>query len=280
MTEIFAVGRTLPEAYHHALIGLHRYGSIVNCPAYKTRCLECGLTMVVNEPLTEPMISRFFPGGPEDLEQYTEEILDGILDFEVDVGNWAYTYHSRTTEYPVGTKTKWCSGFPGFYNAPIQLNQIEFVLNELRRDPNSRRAVIDVRYNLEDACSKASDPACLQHIQYFIRENCLNCSVLFRSNDSLEATFMNAYALIRLQERLAKELGVGMGTYTHRANSFHCYEKDWTALSGAVARLNTCWLDGPTTTYRYAGDWDAMMEEAKPVIQAKVNKLKQERGLL
>ena len=50
------------------------------------------------EPLKEPMISKLFIGGSKELEQYRQEILDGILDFEIERGNWAYTYHSRMAE--------------------------------------------------------------------------------------------------------------------------------------------------------------------------------------
>ena len=156
----------------------------------------------------------------------------------------------------------------------IKLNQIEFVIDELRKDANSRRAVIDVRDNKED--TYADDPACLQHIQFFIRHNKLDCSVLFRSNDLFKATYMNAFALIMLQKRVADELGIGVGTYTHRANSAHVYERDFAALEGAVKRIDAEPFED--LTYNYIGDWDEQMAAERPRILEFVEKLREEES--
>ena len=80
-------------------------------------------------------------------------------------------------------------------------NQLQFIIDELRRNPDSRRAVIDIRDNSDDMYS--DDPACLQHIQFFIRDNKLHMKVLFRSNDACKAAFMNAFALIMIQKMVA-----------------------------------------------------------------------------
>jgi thymidylate synthase len=140
-------------------------------------------------------------------------------------------------------------------------------VEELTRNPYSRRAVIDVRDWKVD--SKSSDPACLQHIQYFVRNNKLHCKVLFRSNDACKATYMNAFALIMLQNRIAKYLGYEVGSYTHRANSFHCYAADFKLLENYVERLSS-----EDVTYNYVGEWDELMEEVKPEIAAMVEELK------
>lgn len=250
MKELKAVDISLPGAYHEALWQLDLVGETVDCPAWGTRCKEAALTMVVKRPLAEPRISKFFPGTPYDLEKYRMEMLDGIMDFKIGDG-WDYTYHSRMR-------------FWGGYD------QIGFAVQELKRDPYSRRAVVDIRDFWEDANS--DDPACLQHLQYFIRNGKLDCSVLFRSNDLLEATFMNAYALICLQERIAGELGVEVGTYTHRANSAHVYEKDWEQFCVAVARIDSTSLD--KLSYRYDGDWDELMAGERPKIEKFVEGLR------
>ena len=244
MNEYIAIGDTLPEAYHEALRCLKFYGDAVPCPDYKTEQIEITITIKVQNPLQEPMISRLMIGGPRELEQYRQEILDGILDFEIERGNWAYTYHDRIAK------------------------QIPFVIEELKRNPYSRRAVIVVRDWEVD--SKSTDPACLQHIQYFVRDNKLHCKLMFRSNDACKATFMNAFALIMLQKRIADELGYEVGTYTHRANSFHCYAADYKLLDGYVHR----YLGGEDTTYDYVGEWDELMLESRPDIEKAVRELK------
>jgi len=256
MKEYLLYGDTLSDAYHRALTTLHYCGDITDCADWNTRQKELAMTMVIQYPLREPMISKCFIGGPEELQQYVMEMLDGILDFEVDKGNWTYTYHQRMTEYP---------SREGYL-----IDQISFVVNELKRNPSSRRAVMFIR-SVDDIGS--DDPACLQHIQYFIRNGKLDCSVLFRSNDAAKATFMNAFALIMLQKRIADELGIKVGTYTHRANSFHCYEKDWELLHGYAWRIDNA-EDKEDITYEYDGDWKDFMDEAIPEIMEKVETLK------
>ena len=247
MKEYNAIGNTLAGAYHAALFSLNMFGVLVDCPDYNTKQKELSMTMVVKRPLAEPMISRMIPCGTRELEQYRMEMLDGILDFEVEKGNWAYTYHQRMAD------------------------QFDFIIQELRRNPDSRRACITVRDKEKDM--QSSDPACLQHIQYFIRDGALHCKVLFRSNDAVKATFMNAFALIMLQKRFADQLGVAMGTYTHRANSFHAYERDFELLESYVTRYIDSG-DDEDITYMYEGDWKEQMEEERAGILADVEVLK------
>ena len=64
MIEAIVGADTLPEAYHEALQMLNKYGDIVNCPDWNTTQKELSMTLVVREPLQEPMISKLFIGGP------------------------------------------------------------------------------------------------------------------------------------------------------------------------------------------------------------------------
>jgi thymidylate synthase len=202
------------------------------------------MTIVVENPLEEPMISRLFIGGYEELEQYVQEVLDGILNFRIGHG-WDYTYNSRISE------------------------QLQFIYDELKRNPDSRRAVIDVRDWRKD--SSSTSPACLQHLQFFIREGKLHMKILMRSNDAPEATFMNAFAFIMLQKRVADSLKVPVGSYTHRANSFHCYEKDFDLLAGYMKGLES----GKESTYEYEGFFKDLMAESRPAIEKKVRQVKE-----
>lgn len=243
MFELLVRGITLPEAYHNALLALHETHDELPCPDYNTRQKEASMTYIIEKPLEEPMISKMFIGDPRSLEQYRQEMLDGILDFEVEKGKWDYTYHLR------------------------MVDQLPGVIDELKRSPETRRAVISTRTVAELA---SESPACMQHLQYFIRGGALHCKVLFRSNDATKATFMNAFALIMLQKRIAEAVGVPVGTYTHRANSFHVYERDYEMFEGYVRRIKA----GGELTYDYVGEWDELMEDAKPEIARMVAELK------
>lgn len=253
MRELFIEGNTLPEAYHNALFSLKNQGDIVGCSDYGQQQLECAMTVCVTKPLLEPRISRCLPGGQKDLQRYVMEMVDGILDFEVG-HNWAYTYHQRYAY------------------------QLPYIISELKRNPESRRAVISTREFEVD--SKCDDPACLQSIQYFIRNGKLDCIVVFRSNDLVKAFFFNAFALIELQSHIAAELGVEVGTYTHRSNSMHCYEKDFGTLQGYYNRILNSIIryqstDSEGLIYRYEGFYKDLMEEEKEDILKLVEDLKE-----
>lgn len=249
MKTVLIEGRTLPGVYHNAL-----------CELYETPEREMSVVMKVYEPLAEPMISRCMPAGPHELEQYRQEMLYGILDFEVERGNWHYTYHQRMERWK------------------------QSVIDELERDEKSRRAVISIRDNAEDAGS--ADPACLQSIQYMIRDGKLHCWVLFRSNDAVKASFMNMFALIMLQKEFTERLGVEIGEYNHTANSYHCYPEDEETLARYAKRIedevdmnlrykegNHCYIlteDHGALSYPYNGGWDALMDAEKPSIEEMV----------
>lgn len=245
MKEISVVGLTLPDAYHKAILALHKEGYISQCPDYNQKQKECSMTMEVSSPLSEPMVSKLYIGGHADLQQYVMEVLDGILNFRIGAG-WDYTYNSRISE------------------------QLPFIYEELKRNPFSRRAAIDVRDWKHDTAPGNTSPACLQHMQFFIRDNKLYLKVLMRSNDAPEATFMNAFAFIMLQKRIADELGCEMGSYVHRANSFHCYEKDFKLLDNYVKSIES----GDDITFDYSGFYMELMEESIPEILNKVEQLK------
>lgn len=250
MVEVLTQGKNLPEAYHKALMALWVQGEITECPDYNQKQRELSMTFQVLEPLSEPLISRLFIGGPEDLEQYRQEMLEGILDFRIGHG-WDYTYHARIAE------------------------QLPFILAELKRNPFTRRAVIDVRDWRQDTLP-GHDPACLQHIQFFVREDVLHMKVLMRSNDATEATYMNAFAFLQLGRQISDALGYRFGTYTHRANSFHCYEKDFQLLEGYVERIKKAeCFDDPSITYEYTGYWDELMAESRPTIAEKVKTIRE-----
>ncbi len=62
-------------------------------------------------------------------------------------------------------------------------------------------------------------------IQFLVRGAKLHCMVNMRSNDVILGLNYDLFFATMLQERLALELGVGLGWYAHRANSLHLYER-------------------------------------------------------
>ena len=257
MKEILVHGQTLPEAYHKAILALDTEGEIRSCADWNQNQKEASITFVAENPLQEPMISRLYIGGFRELQQYLMEVLDGILDFKIGDGTcWEYTYHDRLVNY---------NGF----------NQLNFMINELKRNSDTRRAVAIIRDNNIDPFNP--DPACLQHLQYLIRDNKLHCKVLMRSNDAVEASFMNAFAFIMMQKATADKLGLEVGSYTHRANSYHCYEKDFKLLEQYVDGIKNKPISD--ITYNYQDYYKELMEEILDEINELVRQEREKAGL-
>lgn len=244
---IVVSGATITEAYHKALEALLRDGDMVDCPDWNTTCVEACATIEVQEPLREPMISALSICDPYSLEKYRMEMVDGLLDWSVEVGLEPYTYHQRFAQ------------------------QVERAVEDMQRSRDSRRAAVTIRlpsdYDLSDA-------PCLQHIQFMIRNDKLNMFVLFRSNDAVKAAFMNMFGLAMVQKKVADAEGCEVGSMIYTANSFHCYQRDFHTLRGYVRAMHD-----KDCAYSYMGDWADMMEEARPQILADVEKQKKNRGL-
>ena len=115
----------------------------------------------------------------------------------------------------------------GAYGARLfggKLSQWEQVKSLLLRDPDSRQAVISI-YQPRDLFSSSLDIPCTCVLQYFIRNRQLHGITYMRSNDIYLGMPYDIFSFTTLQEMLALELNVELGSYTHMVGSLHIYEK-------------------------------------------------------
>ena len=266
-------GKGLAEAWEKSLIAVHQNGCDVRTEYDKPEdppSKDCSMTIVVQDPLAEPMIHKDFPGGLEDLQEYVLEVLDGIKDHcvrhgadDADDTRWEYTYHQRLFAYAT----------PG---VDLPCDQIDLIAEKLAKTPHTRRAQAITWQVWEDnACY---DPACLQSIWCRLLQGedetwYLNTNIRFRSNDAYKAAFMNMYAFVRLQEKIAARIAqlsgmkVALGRYVHQADSYHIYGAYFREFEERFIRA----LDKRSfeeRTFRYEDVAD-LMDEAIPSIREK-----------
>lgn len=106
----------------------------------------------------------------------------------------------------------------------FDFDQWDHVRRMLFSDPNTRQAVIHIK----DASNKPTkDTPCTVYLQFFVRENKLHLSVHMRSNDIWMGVPYDMFSFCFLQMKMAMELGVGIGSYTHYAGSLHMYARDY-----------------------------------------------------
>lgn len=104
-------------------------------------------------------------------------------------------------------------------------DQIEKVIEILKKDPNSRRAKININTPRKNVDSTLDEP-CTMFLHFMIRHEKLYCVAVMRSNDIWFGFPYDVAFFTELQKYIADKLGVGYGDYTHFACSLHMYDKD------------------------------------------------------
>lgn len=112
-------------------------------------------------------------------------------------------------------------------------DQIGKIIDLLRADPNSRRAVINLNTPNEDVISTKDEP-CTIALQFRIRNGKLYCTTMMRSNDIWLGLPYDIAFFTELQMFIADALGVKYGTYTHFDVSLHVYERDIPKIQNIV----------------------------------------------
>ena len=223
----------LPEAWEKAVLAVWDEGLEVKTQYDKPDdppSRDATVMVAVSDPFNEPRIHKNFPGGPEELESYRQEVVGGIHDHWIDpaAGKWTYTYHERLFAYsPVEDIRKADSPKPF-----RQVNQIQYIIDCLSKAGHSRRAQAITWMPTADP--ETDDPPCLQRIWCRLVANeagelSLNMNTHWRSRDLYKAWFMNVYALTDLQriiaERISEAKGapVRVGRYVDISDSLHIY---------------------------------------------------------
>lgn len=171
---------------------------------------------------------------------------------------------------PLPPRTARDSGPP---RVPDSVSQVDMVLEELRRDPDSRRAVMHINEptDLLRAVERGSkDVPCTMSIQLFIRDRRLHMHVLMRSNDVVWGLPYDVFSFTCLQEaflyRLQQE-GVpvdDLGSYHHTAGSLHVYDTHFAMAEEISKEVPT--RPAPMTPFTLAGlQWVA--EAAEPIVR-------------
>lgn len=113
-------------------------------------------------------------------------------------------------------------------------DQWGYVKDLIRKDPNTRQAVIHIK---DASNAPTKDTPCTVYLQFFLRNNRLNLSVHMRSNDIWMGVPYDMFSFCFLQMKMAMELGVEIGEYTHYAGSLHLYKRDFDSFQRNVIEL-------------------------------------------
>lgn len=249
-------GRSIAEAYEKALVSLYNNGIRMRTQYDREDdppSIDATMNITIEQPWSDPMIHKAFPGGIEDLHEYVLE-LSGAKDHWMKSMNdpedtrWEYTYHWRLKNYGTWKERK-KQEKEQTVCGPFRVDQIDRLVEKLSTEPFTRQAqMITWMPWIDPDCY---DPPCLQSLHYRIVEDdegvwWLNCNIRFRSNDAWGANFMNMFGFVQFNRDmvagpLSRKSGekVEMGRLNWHADSYHIYGKDIEDFEKRLlARLN------------------------------------------
>ena len=137
---------------------------------------------------------------------------------------WLTKFNKRMSEYSDDGKTlngaygkRWCSWF-GY-------NQLEAVINTLKKDKGTRRAVMGIWDATKDLTNtKSKDLPCNISVIFSLRHGKLNMGVNNRSNDMIWGAYgANVVHFSMLQEYIANMIGAEVGEYHQISYNLHVY---------------------------------------------------------
>lgn len=238
----------LPEAWEKAVIAVWDNGIELKTQYDKPEdpaSRDATVMITVTDPFNEPRIHKNFPGGPEELEAYRQEVVKGIHDHWVDpaAGKWTYTYHERMFAYCPTDELR----DPNAQKPFKAVDQIRYIIDSLSGCWHTRRAQAITWMPTADP--PTDDPPCLQRIWCRLVEEdgtiYLNMNTHWRSRDLYKAWFMNVYALTDLQrviaEEISKKIGrsVSVGRYVDITDSLHIYGSYFSDASKEVQKMRS-----------------------------------------
>ncbi len=100
--------------------------------------------------------------------------------------------------------------------------QLDKVISLLKRDKYTRQAAISI-YDAKEFDEYTNDTPCTYAVQFTIVDNRLHMSVVMRSNDLWYGFCNDQYCFSKLQELVAKEINMDIGSYYHFAHNLHIY---------------------------------------------------------
>ena len=167
--------------------------------------------------ITDPLNSKIPEGYPFSgrmLENYKDQLLNP------DKKGFTYTYGNRLRNHFIYGEAD-LDGEIEVYS-DCKTDQIQQAIWKLQNCKESRRAVSVTWDPVID--TNMEDVPCMIMVDFKIRNNKLNTTAVFRSNDMFGAWPSNAFAILELAKYVASKLGIEVGSVTIHSISAHVYE--------------------------------------------------------
>ena len=167
----------LPQAWEKAVVAVWKHGTDIKTEYDKPGdppSKDATVMITVENPFNEPRIHKNFPGGPEELESYRQEVCNGIHNHWINPaeGKWTYTYHERLFAYCPTTDLM----DPNAAKPLGTIDQIAYVVEKCSQTFYSRRAQAITWMPTADP--PTNDPPCLQRLWFRVTQSSDGVAVL------------------------------------------------------------------------------------------------------
>ncbi|MBN2053069.1 hypothetical protein JW756_06195 [Candidatus Woesearchaeota archaeon] len=166
------------------------------------------ISIIINNPaedITKPIDAM------KELKKWVYPELEELEDvmFKKEASSfYYYTYGARIFNY---ANTK---------------NQIDdFIIPLLKKDPNTRRAVVMIYHPVSDSKINIKESPGMLSIMFKIVDKKLNLTVVIRSNDMFIGWPANIYQIYLLQKYVTESIGIETGSITTISHSAHVFQE-------------------------------------------------------
>lgn len=239
---IFVNSETLAEAWENAVrkMMVEGYDRKVDAPEFQCMTKDSPMFITVNNPMKEPRLSSNAPMTRDAAEEYAKNIINGMP--KEKENTFDYSYFARLRCYPDCLVRSGVSNVSDGEDLQQEVNkisqgkcvvkridQVKKSIETFKADKTRRSVVMHTWIPMRDLEKftperKSTSSPCLVLIHPQIIENKLHFFVVMKTNDLFNAWPGNAFAFTALQEYMAREIGVEVGSYNHFSVAMQIYE--------------------------------------------------------
>ena len=130
-----------------------------------------------------------------------------------------------------------------------QIDQMQWLVDEIRRNPDSRRLVVSA-WNVGELSQMALMP-CHNLFQFYVADGRLSCQLYQRSGDIFLGVPFNIASYALLTHMVAQATGLGVGDFVHTLGDAHLYSNHFVQAREQLSRqpraLPALWLNPAVT---------------------------------
>jgi len=130
-----------------------------------------------------------------------------------------------------------------------QIDQMQWLVDEIRRNPDSRRLVVSA-WNVGELSQMALMP-CHNLFQFYVADGRLSCQLYQRSGDTFLGVPFNIASYALLTHMVAQATGLGVGDFVHTLGDAHLYSNHFEQAREQLSRqpraLPALWLNPAVT---------------------------------